>query len=139
MNPIIRNILAVLAGVFIGGIVNMGIIILGPSLIAPPDGVNPADMESIKAHLHLYSALQLSPPFFAHAIGTLVGAFITGLIADKNRMIMAIIVGVFFLIGGIMMVIELPESPLWFSILDLTAAYIPMGLLGGYMAIKTRK
>jgi len=139
MNPIIRNILAVIIGAFVGGLVNMAFIMLGPSIIPPPEGVNPADMESIKAHLHLYSALQLSPPFFAHAIGTLVGAFIAALIAVKKRMAMALIIGVFFLFGGIMMVIQLPESPLWFDILDLGIAYIPMGLLGAYIGMKVRK
>jgi hypothetical protein len=39
-------------------------------------------------------------------------------------------IGLFFMIGGIIMVSMLP-SPLWFTILDLVGAYIPMGLLGG--------
>ena len=42
----------------------------------------------------------------------------------------AMIVGIGFLIGGIINVINLP-APAWFSALDLIAAYIPMGWLGG--------
>ena len=39
-------------------------------------------------------------------------------------------IGVFFLIGGTMSVFMLP-APVWFEILDLSLAYIPMGWLGG--------
>ncbi|MDR9397724.1 hypothetical protein [Salibacter sp.] len=42
---------------------------------------------------------------------------------------MSLIIGVFFLIGGIMNVYMLP-SPMWFSIVDLVFAYIPMAVLG---------
>ncbi len=37
MNPILRNILAVLAGLVSGSILNMGIIIVSGSIIPPPD------------------------------------------------------------------------------------------------------
>jgi len=36
MNPIIKNILAVLAGVVLGSAVNMGIIMISGSIIPPP-------------------------------------------------------------------------------------------------------
>ena len=49
MNPIIRNILAVIAGFVVGGTVNMGLIMLSGSVIALPEGVNPADEESLLA------------------------------------------------------------------------------------------
>jgi hypothetical protein len=45
----------------------------------------------------------------------------------------ALAIGFFFLIGGIMNVFMLP-SPLWFTILDLAGAYIPMAWLGGLLA-----
>jgi hypothetical protein len=50
---------------------------------------------------------------------------------------MARIVGVFFLIGGIMMVVQVP-SPLWFSIVDLALAYIPMACIGGRIIVKNK-
>ena len=39
MNPIIRNVLAVIAGLVVGSIVNMGIINLGGSIISPPGAI----------------------------------------------------------------------------------------------------
>jgi len=128
MNPILKNILAVLAGIFVGGIINMGIITISGSIIAPPEGVDPGDMESLKASMHLFEPKHFIFPFLAHAIGTLAGAYLTVRLAANNHLKLALLIGVFFLIGGIWMAIQLP-APLWFNILDLAGAYIPMGWL----------
>jgi hypothetical protein len=60
MNPIIRNILAVLAGVAVGTIVNMGFIQLGGSMVSPPEGIDPSDMDSLKANMCTYSNQNIS-------------------------------------------------------------------------------
>jgi len=130
MKTVIRNILAVLAGVILGSIVNMGIIMISGSIIPPPEGVDPSSMESLKANMHLFEARHFIFPFLAHALGTLAGAFIVGLFAVKHKLILPLIIGAFFLIGGIMMVVSVP-SPLWFTIVDLGLAYLPMAWLGG--------
>ena len=76
MNPIIKNILAVIVGFVVGSAVNMGIITLGSSLIAPPEGVNVTDMESLKSSMHLFGPQHFIAPFLAHALGALAGAFL---------------------------------------------------------------
>ena len=124
-----RNIIALIFGLFLGGMINMLIINNGGGFIAPPEGVNPKDIESIKENMHLYTPIHFIIPFLAHAMGTFIGALITSLIAVSIRMYLAIGVGFCFLIGGIMMVLMLP-SPLWFNIIDLSLAYLPMGWLG---------
>lgn len=133
MKNIIRNILAVLAGIAIGSAVNMGIILISGSIIPPPEGVDLSDMESLKDSMHLFGPVNFIMPFLAHALGTLIGAFIAGLIATGKRMIFALGIGVFFLLGGIANVFMLP-SPVWFTVLDLAAAYIPMAWIGGILA-----
>lgn len=130
MNPIIKNILAVFAGIFIGSAVNMGLIMLSPSIIPLPEGVNPADAESLKANIHLFESKHFVMPFLAHALGTLVGALIAALIAATHKMKMALIIGGVFLIGGLMMVFQIP-APMWFNIVDIVGAYFPMAWLGG--------
>ena len=107
----------------------MTIINSGGGFIAPPEGVNPDDIESIKENIHLYTPIHFVVPFLAHAIGTFVGALITSLIAVSYRMYLSIGVGCFFLIGGVMMVMILP-APTWFVCLDIIVCYIPMALLG---------
>ena len=135
MNPITKNILAVIAGVVIGGAVNMGLITISGSIIPPPEGVDPSNMESLKAGMHLFEPRHFIFPFLAHALGTLVGAYIAALIAANHKLKFAIGIGAFFLLGGIMAVNMLP-SPTWFAVLDLVGAYIPMGWLGGTLALK---
>ncbi len=129
MHPIVKNILAVIAGVVIGAMVNMGIIMISGSIIPPPEGVNPADMESLKDNIHLFGYQHFIFPFLAHALGTLVGAAIATMIAATHKMKFAILIGLVFLFGGIQMVMML-DSPMWFNIMDLGVAYIPMALIG---------
>lgn len=130
MNPILRNIIAIIAGVIIGSMVNMGLIMISSSIIHPPSGADVTDMESLKSSMHLFEAKHFIFPFLAHALGTLAGAYIASLIAVSHKMKFALGVGAFFLLGGITNVFMLP-SPLWFTVLDLVGAYIPMGWLGG--------
>ena len=130
MNPIIRNVLAVIAGLVVGSIVNMGIIAISGSIIPPPEGADVTTMEGLKATMHLFEPRHFIFPFLAHALGTLAGAIIAGIIAATHKMKFALAIGLLFMIGGIINVFTLP-SPLWFSILDLAGAYIPMGWIGG--------
>ncbi len=122
MNTLFKNILAILGGVVIGMVVNMGLIIAGNKLIPFADGINPmnATMWEIKYFIF---------PFFAHAIGTLSGAFIAAKFSVSYHIIYAICIGIFFLLGGITMVFILP-APIWFVVIDLFLAYIPMSWLG---------
>lgn len=46
---LLRNSIAVIVGLVLGGSVNMGIVMAGSSLIPPPAGVDPADADSIAA------------------------------------------------------------------------------------------
>ena len=134
MNPIIKNILAIIAGIIIGSIINMAIIMISGYIIPPPNGADVTTMEGLKSSLHLFEPKHFIMPFTAHALGTLAGALITALIATNNKIKFAITIGFVFLIGGISNVILLP-SPTWFTILDLGLAYIPMGYLAGKLVV----
>ncbi len=129
MNSIVRNILAVISGVILGGAVNMGIIMISGSIIPPPEGADVTTMEGLKESMHLFHPKHFIFPFLAHALGTFIGALVATLIAANNKMIFALGIGIFFLIGGIANVFVLP-SPIWYTILDLAGAYIPMAWLG---------
>ena len=132
---ILRNILALIVGLVIGGCVNMALIMLSGSIIPLPAGVNPEDIESIKANMHLYEAKHFIMPFLAHALGSVVGAVVVSLIVRKHKMKFAIGIGAWFMIGGIVNILMLP-SPLWFTVVDLGLAYIPMAILGGKLGVK---
>ena len=122
MNQILKNILVFFIGCILGMSANMGLIITGNLLIPFEDGVNPMDATMWELKYFLF-------PFLAHAIGTLVGAFIVARYSASYHMILSISVGVFFLLGGISMVFIMP-APLWFIVVDISIAYIPMGCFG---------
>ena len=138
MNPLVKNILAVIFGIIIGSLVNMGIIMISGSIIPPPQDADIKTMEGLKSTMHLFEPKHFIFPFLAHALGTFVGAIIAATIAATHKIKFAVAIGVFFLIGGIVNVMMLP-SPIWFTILDLGGAYIPMGFIAGKLVIKTSK
>lgn len=137
MHPIIRNILAVISGVILGGVVNMGIIMISGSIIPPPEGVDTTTSEGIAASIHLWQPQHFVMPFLAHALGTLAGALIAGAIAGSHKMIVALVIGFVFLSGGIAMVLEVP-SPTWFIVVDLVGAYLPMAFIAGKLLTRKR-
>lgn len=133
MKPVIRNILAIIAGVFLGSLINMGIITYSGYIIPPPEGADVTTMEGLKASLHLFRPIHFLPPFLAHALGTFVGAVIAALVAATHKVKIALVVAIFFLIGGIANAFLLP-APAWFIALDLVLAYIPMGIIAAKIA-----
>ncbi|PJZ57399.1 hypothetical protein [Leptospira barantonii] len=135
MNPILKNILALVAGAVLGSVVNMGIITASGSIIAPPEGADVTTMEGLKASMHLFQPKHFILPFVAHAFGTLVGAYVAALISASHKIIFAMVIGVLFLAGGIANVMMLP-SPIWFAVVDLVGAYLPMGFIGGKLALQ---
>ena len=138
MNPIFKNILAVIAGIVFGSVVNMGIVLVSGSIIPPPDGADITTMEGLKASIHLFQPRHFILPFLAHALGTFAGAFLAAKIAANHNMKFAMGISVFFLIGGIANSFMLP-SPAWYTVLDLAGAYIPMGYLAVKLVVKKNK
>lgn len=133
MNAILRNILAVLAGLVLGGALNMFIISISGDIVPLPEGVDPNDVESIKANMHRYGTMHFIMPFLAHALGTLLGAFVTAKIAFNRKRGLALLIGALFFLGGLSLVLALPSPP-WFNALDLVVAYLPMAWLGFILA-----
>ena len=130
MPPIAQNILAVVAGIIIGSIVNMAIVMVGPMVIPLPEGVDMSDMEAFAENLKQLKPANFIAPWLAHALGTLAGAFVASKLATNHQLKFALGIGAFFLLGGITVVVAY-GGPLWFAVLDLAGAYLPMAYLGG--------
>ena len=135
MPPLLRNILALVIGFLAGSVVNMVIVVLGPMVIPWPDGVDLNDMDTFAENLKLLEPRNFIAPFTAHALGTLAGAWLAARVASCHKMKFALSLGVFFLLGGITMVV-MYGGPTWFCVLDLVGAYLPMAWLGGRMAAR---
>jgi hypothetical protein len=138
MYPILRNIVAIIAGAVIGSMVNMAFITMSGAIIPPPEGAIVTTTEGLKASMHLFEAKHFIFPFVAHAAGTLVGALLAALIAANHKMRFAFGIGVLFLAGGIASAFMLP-APVWFMLVDISLAYLPMAFVGWKLAIKIVK
>ena len=103
-------------------IINMGLIIIGGTIFPLPENFEPMNAINWNIKYFLF-------PFLAHSIGTFSGAFVASKLSKNYHIIIPIIVGLYFLSGGIYMVMILP-APTWFICLDLIVSYIPMALLG---------
>ncbi len=137
MKSVARNTLAVFAGVVVGSLVNIGIVNVGPFVVPLPEGADVSTMENLRDSMKLFTPVNFICPFLAHALGTLAGAFVAAKLAVSHHMKFAIGIGVLFLMGGISAVIML-GGPLWFNVVDLLFAYLPMGFLGATLAGATR-
>lgn len=137
MSPVLKNILAVVLGWLLGSIVNMALVFAGHAVF-PIEGVDPNDVEAMAEVMPTLGSEYFVFPFLAHAIGTLVGAFIAAKIAATYKMTFALVIGGIFLLGGIWVSTMIP-APTWFTATDLIIAYIPMAWLGGKLGSKGSK
>jgi hypothetical protein len=133
MSPTLRNVLAIIAGFIAGSAVNMTIVSFSGSVIPLPEGVDPTDVESLKENMHLFEAKNFIFPWLAHAMGTLAGAWVCCRIAVSNHLRLALGIGAFFMLGGIINAFMLP-APVGFIILDIALAYLPMAYIGSKLA-----
>lgn len=125
----LRIALALIAGLVVGGGVNMALIMLGPSLIPPPAGADMTTAEGLQAAMPLLEPKHFLVPFLAHAVGTLVGTLVGSLLTASRRAVVAYAVGAVFLCGGVAASFMIP-APTWFEVLDVVVAYLPMAWLG---------
>ncbi len=135
MPNLLRNILAVVVGIVIGGAVNMALVTLSPALIRPPAGVDVNDAVSLAKGIHLFEPRHFLMPFLAHALGTLAGALLAYLVAATYRAQVAYVIGAVFLCGGVAASLMIP-APTWFIALDLLAAYLPMAWLAAQIGTR---
>jgi uncharacterized RDD family membrane protein YckC len=107
----------------------MAIVVVTPSIVPPPPGVDVTDSEALRQSIHLFEPRHFAAPFLAHALGTLAGSFVAFVLAASSRSAIAYLIGAVFFAGGVAASIMIP-APLWFVALDLAVAYFPMSYLG---------
>ena len=138
MPNILRNVLAVIAGLVVGGVVNMLLISISPMIVPPPAGVDLNDPESIRRAINLFEPRHFIMPFLAHALGTLAGALAAYLIAASYKARFAYVIGILFLCGGVAASFMIP-APTWFIALDLLVAYLPMAWLATQIGARIQR
>ncbi len=122
------QVLIFVTGLILGGVINMILVQAGTSVFPAPKGFDLSTEAGLKSAMPLMTFEHFIFPFLAHAFGTLSGAFFVSRFTH-HKQILSYCIGIAFLSGGISMV-YMVGGPLWFIILDLTIAYIPMAWLG---------
>jgi hypothetical protein len=126
---IVRGILAIVVGILAGSIVNGGLLLLFFAVFGAPEGLNIFDAESVKANADNFTTANFIGTLLTHQLATMVGAFVAARIAPAGKMIFAIAIGIWFLLGGVYAA-AIVSAPIWFVVADL-ALYIPVAFIGG--------
>lgn len=113
---------------------NGALINVSNQIIPPPVGFDLTTGEGLQAAMPLMGPEHFLFPFLAHALGTLLSALLITRFLKSQQVLFSMMAGILFLLAGVSMVIMLPETPIWFVLVDLIGAYIPMAYLGNRIA-----
>lgn len=128
----VRCIVAPICGALAGGVFNMAVVMLLWTMYSPPEGADMSDPATLKTYIQSLPLPAFLVILVAHAGGALVGGLVAALIARRSPLVLGVIVGGFFLLGGIVNAMSIPR-PLWFSVVDLIS-YVPCGIVGAKLA-----
>ena len=126
MHPVVRSILAVLAGMLSAFVVIACVQAVGVRIYPPPPGMDPRDTATFK---NLMAQMPLGALLFvllAYAAGSVVGGWVAARFAPRAKLTHGMIVGAFLLGAGIMNMTVIPH-PGWFW-----ASAIAIYLLGAW-------
>ena len=136
---ILKRTIVIFISLFAGAMLNGALINVSNKIIPPPAGFDLKTAEGLQAAMPHMGPEHFLFPFLAHALGTLLSAVLITRFLKSQQFVFSMMVGILFLLGGVSMVIMLPETPIWFVLVDLLFAYIPMAYLGYKMACRSLK
>ena len=125
-----KSILLSVLGLILGALTNGMIVQIGATIVSAPLGMDISTEAGLAKAMPLMEFKHFVFPFLAHALGSFVGAFFVSKMHVNRTFINAMAIGFAFLAGGVMMVVMMPATPVWFILLDLMLAYLPMAYLG---------
>lgn len=126
----LRNIGAVVAGIIVGMIFNLAGIELNTVFFPAQEGVDLTDMKQLQTHMDKLPATAFLVVMVAHLGQSFFGGWVAARIAASHVMTMAMIIGVFSLVGGIVMMVWI-KGPTWMY-LELPL-YLVVAWLAGRM------
>lgn len=125
---ILLCVIAVIVGTLLGAIANMGILNLGQNFFPFPESLDFNNTDDVSLYLKTAPMGAFIFAWLAHWGQAFFGGIIAALIAPKNKLVCALIVGLLTLAGGAYMISKI-ASPIWFSIIDILG-YLPFAFLG---------
>lgn len=132
-----RSILAVVAGLIVGGLIVAGIEYIGHIIYPPPEGLDLTDPEAIREFASAAPTSARLVVLLAWFLGPFGGGWLAARLAPRSPMPHALIVGAFFLVGDVVNLITIP-SPVWMWIGGLVAPPLAAYLAGRTVGAKGR-
>lgn len=132
MKPVIRSIVAILLGSVLAGVLIAVLESAGHLVYPPPPGLDPGDIEALKAAMADIPTGALLLVLLAWGVGTFAGGWLAAGIARRAPTVHAMIVGALFLAAGVMNMLMIPH-PRWFWFPGV-AVFLPAAFAGARLA-----
>lgn len=126
---LLRNILAIVAGILAGGLVIFIVQGIGHQVYPVAGDVDYNDKEAMRALMASLPAGALLFVIAAYAMGSFVAGAVAAYFGRAARVRHAVVAGCFLLLAGIMNLVAIPH-PKWFSVITVLV-FIPSAWLGG--------
>ncbi len=131
-----RNVVAVISGLVVGMAVNMALVLLNAFVLFPmPEGTDMNDPEEFAAYIATLPTAAFLVVLVAHLGQSFVGAWVAARIGASRPMLLAMIVGVLSLAGGIVNMLQV-EGPAW-PYVELPL-YLVVAWLAGRLELERR-
>jgi hypothetical protein len=137
MNPIARNVLAVVASLVAGVCVIMLVESVKLMLYPPPPGIDFDDPEQLAEMMRNMPIGALLMVELAYALGSLTAGLVVGKVSATRQIELALGVGGLLTLAGVATLVLAPH-PIWFAIVS-TLTYVPLAWLGAKLAIRQSK
>lgn len=128
---LIRNILAVLAGLTVGVALIMLVQTIGHSIYPATGTVDMNDEEAMRAFVAALPAGALWFVIASYFFGSMGGAAVAAAISRNSKMRLALLIGFVLLLSGLANLVMIPH-PFWFSLVTVLV-FIPAAWLGGWL------
>ena len=126
----IRNVIAVVVGMIAGMAANMAFVIMNKALYPMPQGVDSNDKEGFAEYIGSLPVIALLIIIVAHLSQAFVGGGVAARISADRLMTVAMIVGAFSLVAGVVTMYMMPPVPSWMLI------EMPLYLVAAWAAAK---
>jgi len=127
VRDVLRNVLAVSAGLLAGMGLNMSLITLNTSVLFPaPAGIDMNDGQAFNAYIESLPTEAFLVVLLAHLVQSFVGGWIAARLAASRPMALALTIGIFSLLGGVM-AMTMITGPAWLMVelpLHLVVAWL---------------
>jgi len=130
----IRTILALVLGLIVGFVLVMGGEMVSYVVFPPPANLDMNDSEALRQYMETLPPSAFLLVLLSHFMGSFGSGFTAAMLAKRGKVIHALVMGVLFLITGIMNLRALPH-PLWFMIVD-PIIFLPAALAGAMLVAR---